>query len=612
MYLKYILFIILFSSSTLVCQAQTVVSSKQKSSEKVAAESVAKAIEEGKSDKEVAAGYEKLAKELSDKKDYARAEDYLKRAKALYEKIKDKDKIASVDRELAKVQEAQNKLSEAIVSFDNAQMNTSSHTFKRLNTNDRERLSNRDNFKSQSYYIGQNMALLEGKTSGVEISKEELSSEKAQVLQQMAQVNKDMDNAPEAIKNLEQALITVKDRPAEAFEIKKEIANTLAADNQLDRAITLNRGLVDDARKANDAKAEIQQLQALSSNLIEADKKEEAISTLREAYDLAVSKGQTLEAKNSLEMLVGQYRKDKNSQKALEAYSDFMDRLETLVKSDSTLVDEKVFQVQEEKISQLEKERALKDELITKSNTFNYVLSGAIILILIFLIFIARALYSIKKKNKRIALQSLRREMNPHFIFNSLNSVNQFIAQNNELEANKYLSSYSKLMRNIMENSNKDFIPLSTELEQMKEYLDLEHMRFHDKFDYRIDVDESVDCDITFIPNMLIQPQLENAIWHGLRYKEKKGFLILTIETRRNELLVTIEDNGIGLKRSQELKTKHQREHNSRGLTNTHERISLLNSLYGANISIDISEKEGNKTGVIVVLRFPIMNRDIL
>lgn len=612
MCLKYILFIILFFSFSSVCQAQTIGSKKSKA----AAQDVAKAIEEGKSDEEVAAGYEKLAKELSDKRDYARAEDYLKRARNLYEKLKDKDKIAYIDRELAKVQEAQNKVKEAILSFDNAQMNASTNTFKRLNTNDRERLSNRNDLQSQSYYLQKNVDLLNNKSDKDAFSKKsanDISDEKALVYRQLAQVNKEMDNAPEAIKNLERALITVEGRPTEAFEIKREIANTLAADNQLDKAIALNKGLAADARKANDAKAEIQQLQALSSNLIEADKKEEAISILQKAYDLAVSKGQTLEAKNSLELLVNQYKGDKKTQKALEAYSDFMDRLETLVKSDSTLVDEKIFQVHEERISQLEKERALKDALITKSNTFNYVLLGAIALILIFLFFIAKALYSIKKKNKRIALQSLRREMNPHFIFNSLNSVNQFIAQNNELEANKYLSSYSKLMRNIMENSNKDFIPLSTELEQMKEYLDLEHMRFHDKFDYRIDIDESVDCDATYIPNMLIQPQLENAIWHGLRYKEEKGFLILTIETRRNELLVTIEDNGIGLKKSQELKTKHQREHRSRGLTNTHERISLLNSLYGANISIDISEKEGGrKTGVVVVLRFPIMNKNIL
>ena len=104
------------------------------------------------------------------------------------------------------------------------------------------------------------------------------------------------------------------------------------------------------------------------------------------------------------------------------------------------------------------------------------------VLLLMLLGFIIKALYAIKTKNKEIALQSLRREMNPHFLFNSLNSVNQFIAQNNELEANKYLTSYSNLMRNTMENSNKDFVTLSNEIENLTKYLELEHLRFKDKF----------------------------------------------------------------------------------------------------------------------------------
>src|SRR5690606_8044406 len=133
----------------------------------------------------------------------------------------------------------------------------------------------------------------------------------------------------------------------------------------------------------------------------------------------------------------------------------------------------------------------------------------------------------IKTKNKEIALQSLRREMNPHFIFNSLNSVNHFIAQNNELEANKFLTSYSNLMRNTMENSNKDFVTLSNEISNLKKYLELEHLRFRDKFDYKISVDDNLDPDSTWLPNMIIQPHLENAIWHGLRYKEQKGLLTL-------------------------------------------------------------------------------------
>ena len=594
MYLKYILTILL-SLSAIVCQAQAVGGSKRVSGSSTVME-VSKAIEEGKSDEEVALNYEKLAKELSDKGEYAKAEDYLTRAKKLYEKTKSKEKIASVDIELSKVQEAQNRVKDAIVSLNSAQMNTTSGKQRKINANNIGRLSNQSNPKVQKEYIQQNLDLVTE------------PEDKAIAYQQMAGAYMDMGQAPEAIENLEQALVSVKDKPAETFKIKQNIANVLIADNQTEKAIEVNKNLVAEARNVN-TRTEVQQLQTLSNTLLEANKKEEAIKILKDAYDLAVNSGQTIDAKNSLELLVQQYRKDKQPQKALDVYADFISKLEPLVKGDSTLIDEKFFQVQEDRILQLEKERVLKDKLIAKQNTFSYVLSGVVVLILIFLIFIAKALYSIKKKNKRIALQSLRREMNPHFIFNSLNSVNQFIAQNNELEANKYLSSYSKLMRNIMENSNKDFISLTTEMEQMKEYLDLEYLRFHDKFQYRIEIEDDIDSDATMIPNMLIQPQLENAIWHGLRYKEGIGLLTLKVLQENNRLYAIVEDNGIGLTRSRELKTKHQREHNSRGLTNTYERINLLNSLYNTNISIDVKEKEEDETGVIVTLRFPLINK---
>lgn len=601
MHIRYILILLLILISS-PGWAQQPKSASKKSRENMRIQEVSKAIEEGKSDMEVAESYEKLAKELSGKGEYAKAEDYLTRAKRIYQIRREKEKLAAVERELAIVQEAQDKRHDAFLNFSSAQTNTSNKKMQQINTNDMYRVQNYNNPAVQSGYIQQNIQLAE-----------ELDSKEDQALayRQMAQVNKDMDNAPEAIKNLEKALVTVQNQPEASMQIRQDIASTYAANNQIGKAIEINKNLVAEAKETNNPKAEIKQLQALSENYIEANKLTEGVSALQQAYSLAIDNGQTIEAKNSLELLVEQYQRMRQPQKALDAYSDFMKKLEGLVKNDSTLIDEKFFQVQEEKILRLEKERALKDELISRTNKFNYVLLTAIVLILTSLVFIAKALYSIKKKNKRIALQSLRREMNPHFIFNSLNSVNQFIAQNNELEANKYLSSYSKLMRNIMETSNKDFIPLATEMEQMKEYLDLEYMRFHDKFAYKIEIDNLLDADSLFIPNMLIQPQLENAIWHGLRYKDSMGLLTLTVKTDNNHLTVIIEDNGIGLAKSLELKTKHQKEHRSRGLNNTQERINLLNSLYHTDISIFITEKEGEESGVIVILQFPLMNKNL-
>lgn len=565
-----------------------------------ALQDVANSLENGDADYTIARGYMRLVKNLVKNGEYAKAEEYLGKIKKIYVKYDDKVKVAETERELAKVQEAQNKLNAAMSSYDSASKLSQDKTQAKVNANDVNRLKNASNPAVQSGYIQQNINLLKSTDN---------KEDKVAVYQQMAKANLEMDNMKDALKNLNTALASVKDKPEEAIKINREIANVYASNNDYQKAIDLNEKLVQDAKEISDPKMQIEQLQLLSNAYFAGDQSDKGIASLREAYSVALKKGYTLDAKKSLELLADYYKKEEKPLVALRAYESFLKQLEPLIESDSSLVDAKYFQVHERKIVQLEKDRALKDELIEKKNILNSVLIGSIVLISIFLGFMTKTFFSIKKKNKKIALQSLRREMNPHFIFNSLNSVNQFIAQNNELEANKYLSSYSKLMRTMMENSNKDFVPLSTELLQLTEYLDLEYMRFKDKFSYEINVDDDLDTDAVVVPNMLIQPQLENAIWHGLRYTESGGFLSLSITTEGKMLSIKIEDNGIGLKKSKELKTVHQKSHNSRGLTNTYERISLLNNIYDTNISIQFIDKEGDQSGVIVILQCPLINK---
>jgi tetratricopeptide (TPR) repeat protein len=571
---------------------------EQKRSVTSSASKLSKTLEERKPDEEVAGDYLELAKELASKEACDKAEDYLTRALKIYLKLKRNDDAARTYRELAKVQEAQQKITEAIANYNHAAQ-LSKETQRELNVNDANRLKDASNPYRQSVHIQKNIDLLQTPDA---------RKEKAEAYQQMAQVKMEMDDKTGAINELEAALKETESEP-EAFKIKQEIANTLTADKKYKDAIALSESLLAEAQQTNNPAVTILQLQNLGTTYFEANHPSKGFDALQKAYLLAVDEGQTLAAKKVLEQLVERCRKTHDITLAMSVYADFISRLDTLIKNDSSLVDTRFFQLHEEKITQLENERQLKDELIARKNNYNYVLSGSMILILAALLVISGMLMSNLRKNKKIALQSLRREMNPHFIFNSLNSVNRFIAQNKELEANKYLSSYSKLMRNIMENSNRDFIPLSTEMEQLKEYLDLEHQRFQDKFTYRIEVDEALDTDLVLIPNMVIQPQLENAVWHGLRYKEESGQLSLTVRPEGGRICVTVEDNGIGLKQSQSLKTEHQKEHHSRGMSNTRERIDLLNKLYHVHITITVIEKEGDESGVKVVLCFPLMHK---
>jgi len=598
MRIKFLYITVLFLCITISVCAQEKKYQPQKRADRVnsAVQKLSKSLEDNNSDEQVAADYMELAKKLVLEKNYERAENYLQQAISLYSKVKNKELLATAYRELAKVQELQNKFPAAISNYKKASRESKLKEFREINQNDADRLKKRNDPVSQSQYVQRNIDLSNNIRNTAEASN---------AYQQMAEIRLIQRDTVGAINELNNALSNVEDNIDEAIQIQEKIVNTYVADEQFDKAIEANQNLVKDAKKTNNPVTQANQMVNLSNTYFVANEDDKGLETLQEAYDLAIKNGQTLLAKEIMTEIARQYIKTKKTGKALDVYIDYVSRLDTLVKSDSTLIDEKFFRMHEERIARLENERTLKDELIRQSNLINVILVGLILVILISLIVVAHSLISIHRKNKRIALQSLRREMNPHFIFNSLNSVNRFIAQNNELEANKYLSSYSRLMRNIMENSNKDFIPLSTEIDQVKEYLKLEHIRFHDKFTYEIKIDESLDPDSVLIPNMLIQPQLENSVWHGLRYKDENGLLTLSVDKTANHIRVIIDDNGIGLEESRKLKTEHQRQHKSRGLANTKERISLLNKLYHTNISMEISDKT-DEPGVQVTLLFPL------
>jgi len=548
---------------------------------------------------QIAKNYESLANEFQNKGDNAKAEEYFKRALNSYTKLKLTEDKTRVTRSLAKVQENQKNFGSAIKNYEAAGSLAKDVSEEKINQNDANRLRNNANPASQTNYVDSNIELLK---------KEKKSREVTEAYVQKAQNSLELKNKKVAIESYKKALVYAKDKPESVIKIKNEIAKVYASDNQFEKAIGINEKLLAEAVTNQDFYTQIKQLQSLATLYFKKEEPKKALISLKEAYDLASRKGKSAEAKRTLLELVNYYKAEGNEKESMALYDQFLQNFDQLIQSDTTLINTKKFQITEGKIRQLEKEKSLKDELITKKNTFNYFLIGSVILLLLLFLFIVKSLFSIKTKNKEIALQSLRREMNPHFIFNSLNSVNQFISENKELEANKYLTSYSTLMRDMMENSNKDFIILDKEVEQLQKYLDLEHLRFQNKFDFEITVDKDLDAETVFVPNMIIQPHLENAIWHGLRYLDKKGFLHLKFQLNNGKVNVIIEDNGIGLTKSQELKTSNQKVHESRGLNNTKERIGLLNELYKKNISFAISEKEFPESGTIVEIVFPLID----
>tara|TARA_R110002033_G_scaffold123695_3_gene165983 strand:- start:501 stop:995 length:495 start_codon:yes stop_codon:yes gene_type:complete len=162
-------------------------------------------------------------------------------------------------------------------------------------------------------------------------------------------------------------------------------------------------------------------------------------------------------------------------------------------------------------------------------------------------------------------------------------------------------------MRAVLENSEEDFIPLKKEIELLNLYTKLEHFRFQDKFDYSIDVDETIDVEEFQIPPMLLQPYIENAVWHGLRYKTEKGHLNIIIKSKsKDEITITISDDGIGRERSKTLKTDHQKKQNSKGMNNIKKRVAILNEMYKDKVDVaiaDFQDLEDAGTKVVVTLK---------
>jgi LytS/YehU family sensor histidine kinase len=216
----------------------------------------------------------------------------------------------------------------------------------------------------------------------------------------------------------------------------------------------------------------------------------------------------------------------------------------------------------------------------------------------------------LQKQAAELEMQALRAQMNPHFIFNSLNSINMFILENNKLQASEYLSKFSRLVRLILQNSQEAFIPLESELESLQLYLELESLRFENRFEYRISVDDDVDTTVLKVPPLIIQPYAENAIWHGLMNKEEKGHLEIELSQQDEILCCLITDDGIGRKKAAELASKSATRHKSMGLKITADRIAMLQRLNGNESPITINDlvnADGSAAGTEVAIKMPVV-----
>jgi tetratricopeptide (TPR) repeat protein len=214
-----------------------------------------------------------------------------------------------------------------------------------------------------------------------------------------------------------------------------------------------------------------------------------------------------------------------------------------------------------------------------------------------------------KRQISELEMKALRAQINPHFLFNCMNSINRMILKGETENASAYLTKFSRLVRLILENTESATVSLGNELALLESYIQLEELRFKGKINYKISVNETIEPENTYLPSMVLQPFVENAIWHGLMHKEEneKGNIFIGVKEENDRLLCTIEDNGVGREKAQVLREKSVLKSRSMGMKITEERLKLLNRGKQPAISItDLKDPMDRPSGTRIEINIPI------
>jgi len=339
-----------------------------------------------------------------------------------------------------------------------------------------------------------------------------------------------------------------------------------------------------------------------------------------------------LEVKYETEKAAAEFRIEQEKEKLRNAKLLAEQELETERKlADERIANKEAIEKEKyEKGKAIEAEKANSDKLIAaeksrqeklraeKQQMNNLLLMGLILVVMssVFLFFYLRQrsqkIRAVEKadaihKMAELEMQSLRSQLNPHFMFNSLNSIQTLILKEDSDRSQSYLSRFARLLRMLLDNADKPFIPVQKEINFLELYLSLESLRVPD-LQYSISTDPVLDKEQTQIPNMFLQPYVENAIWHGLSYKETDKQLQIRIYRENGTVNYEIEDNGVGRKKAEELKSLFRKQHQSKGMELLSKRIKLLNKEYGSTIQTDVTDvmKKNEVAGTLVTVKVPV------
>ncbi len=303
-----------------------------------------------------------------------------------------------------------------------------------------------------------------------------------------------------------------------------------------------------------------------------------------------------------------------NTRKGLEYYKLYHSFTDTLnkVASNKQLLGLEIAYESERKnqqIGMLEQQTELQQYRIRQNSIFLYGLIALIVLLILFAtLFFRQNRIKANQQNIQLKQRLFRSQMNPHFIFNSLASIQNSIINEDSMKASKYLARFSKLVRNILDSSAAETITLEAEINTIENYLTLQKIRYPEMIEFNVSVDDDIDVEATLIPPMLAQPFIENAIEHGLKAKETTGMIEVRFLLQKQNLILEIEDNGIGRLQAQENLKAKDSGHKSMATGITRQRINAMNKKLRKKISLDIVDlknEAGEAAGTRVVFRIP-------
>lgn len=322
------------------------------------------------------------------------------------------------------------------------------------------------------------------------------------------------------------------------------------------------------------------------------------------------TKSDNYDARLKLAYAKGEYEK---AAKYLQLYYSSKDTLNAAQQSQQLelLMVEAEDEKTDQKFRMLSQENELNQLRLSRTRfTFTGIAGGILIVSLFALLFFQRKRLKAERNSHSLEQKLLRSQMNPHFIFNSLASIQNFVLNQKPTEASIYLSRFSQLVRNILDSSVDESVPIHKEIETIQNYLELQKVRYAGQFEFSLTVDERIDEENMMIPPMLAQPFIENSIEHGIKFKETPGHIDIRFRMEGDMIRFEVEDDGVGRERAKEIEMKQKKIHRSMSTSITHDRLIKLNKKLRHKIKmeiIDLKDDLGKACGTKVSFGIPVV-----